>query len=92
MIDDAFDTLSDIDTGGASYPELHLLVGNLNLRKKQLEKAVQEFKRAADIKTAFRLPYCCNHCGYRAEDWSGRCPDCRNWSTYQFNLDGTCKR
>jgi lipopolysaccharide biosynthesis regulator YciM len=92
MIDDAFDMLSGIDTGGASYPELHLLMGNLNLRKKQPERAVQEFKKAADIRTAFRLPYCCNHCGYRADDWSGRCPDCRNWSTYQFNLDGTCKR
>lgn len=92
MIDDSFDTLSGIDTGGASYPELHLLMGNLYLRKRQLEKAVMEFKKAADIKTAFRLPYCCNHCGYRADDWSGRCPDCRNWSTYQFNLDGTCKR
>ncbi|MBI5076635.1 MAG: tetratricopeptide repeat protein [Nitrospirae bacterium] len=92
MIDDSFDTLSGIDTGGASYPELHLLMGNLYMRKGQLEKAVQEFKKAADIKTAFRLPYCCNHCGYRADDWSGRCPDCRSWSTYQFNLDGTCKR
>jgi tetratricopeptide (TPR) repeat protein len=92
MIDDSFDTLSGIDTGGASYPELHLLMGNLYMRKRQLEKAVLEFKKAADIKTAFRLPYCCNHCGYRADDWSGRCPDCRNWSTYQFNLDGTCKR
>jgi tetratricopeptide (TPR) repeat protein len=91
MIDDAFDTLSGIDTGGASYPELHLLMGNLYVRKKQIEKAVQEFKKAADIKTAFRLPYCCNHCGYRADDWSGRCLDCKNWSTYQFNLDGTCK-
>ncbi len=92
MIDDSFDTLSGIDTGGSSYPELHLLMGNLYMRKKQLEMAVQEFKKAADIKTAFRLPYCCSQCGYRADDWSGRCPDCRNWSTYQFNLDGTCKR
>ena len=92
MIDDAFDMLSGIDTGGTSYPELHMLVGNLNLRKQQLERAVVEFKKAADIKTAFRLPYCCSRCGYRADDWSGRCPACRNWSTYQFNLDGTCKR
>ncbi len=92
MIDDSFDTLSGIDTGGAAYPELHLLMGNLYMKKRQLEKAVQEFKKAADIKTAFRLPYCCSHCGYRADDWSGRCPDCRDWSTYQFNLDGTCKR
>ena len=92
MIDDAFETLLGIDTGGASYPELHQVLGNLYLRKRQLDKAVQEFKKAADIKTALRLPYCCNHCGYRADDWSGRCPDCREWATYQFNLDGTCKR
>ncbi len=92
MIDDAFETLLGIDTGGAAYPEFHQVLGNLYLRKNQLDKAVQEFKKAADIKSALRLPYCCGQCGYRAEEWSGRCPDCKEWSTYQFNLDGTCKR
>lgn len=91
MIDDAFETLTSLDTGGASYPELHQLLGNLHMRRNQPEKAVNEFKKAVDFKKSLRLPYCCNTCGYIAEEWSGRCPDCRQWSTYQFNLSGACK-
>lgn len=91
MIDDAFETLTSIDTGGASYPELYQLLGNLYMRRNQAEKAVNEFKKVVDLKRSLRLPYCCNNCGYNSEEWSGRCPNCKQWSTYQFNLDGTCK-
>lgn len=91
MIDDAFETLTSIDTGGSSYPELHLLLGNIYIRKNQFEKAVREFKKVVDLKRSLRLPYCCNNCGFRSEEWSGRCPDCNQWNTFQFNLDGACK-
>jgi lipopolysaccharide biosynthesis regulator YciM len=91
MVDDAFETLAGIDTGGVFYPELHQVLGNLYMRKKQPEKAVQEFKKALDIKLSLRLPYCCIQCGHTADEWSGRCPDCKHWSTYQFNLEGACK-
>lgn len=91
MIDDAFETLSGIDTGGAAYPELHQVLGNLYMRKNQNEKAAQEFKKAVDMKLSLKLPYCCKQCGSTADEWSGRCPDCRGWDTYQFNLQGTCK-
>jgi lipopolysaccharide biosynthesis regulator YciM len=91
MVDDAFETLAGIDTGGVFYPELHQVLGNLYMRKKQPEKAVQEFKKAVDIKLSLRLPYCCTQCGLTADEWSGRCPDCKHWSTYQFNLEGACK-
>lgn len=91
MVDDALDTLSSIDTGGLLYPELHQLLGNLYMRRNQPEKAVSEFKKAVDIKMSLRLPYCCNNCGYSSPEWSGRCMSCRQWSTFQFNLDGTCK-
>ena len=91
MVDDAFEILSGIDTGGLFYPELHQVLGNLYTRKKQYEKAAQEFKKAADIKLSLRLPYCCTQCGNTADEWSGRCPDCKHWSTYHFNLEGVCK-
>jgi lipopolysaccharide biosynthesis regulator YciM len=90
MIDDAFEVLSGIDTGGAVYPELHQVLGNLYMRKNENEKAAQEFKKAVDMKLSLRLPYCCKQCGYTADEWSGRCPDCRVWDTYQFNLEGSC--
>lgn len=91
MIDDAFEILTGIDTGGVSYPELYQLLGNLYIRRNQPEKAIQEFKKVVDIKSSLRLPYCCSNCGHSSEEWSGRCPDCRQWTTYQFNLDGACK-
>jgi tetratricopeptide (TPR) repeat protein len=91
MVDDAFETLNGIDTGGAFYPELHQVLGNLYLRKNQCEKAAQEFKKAMEVKLNLRLPYCCRKCGHTADEWSGRCLDCKGWSTYQFNLEGTCK-
>jgi lipopolysaccharide biosynthesis regulator YciM len=92
MIDDAFEILTSIDAGTASYPERFLLLGNLYLRRSQPEKAVEEFKKVIDFKSALRLPYCCNNCGVIAPEWSGRCHACRQWSTYEFNIDGLCRQ
>ena len=91
MLDDAYDTLITVDASSAPYPELHQLLGNIYLRRHQCEKAVEEFKKVIDVKKPFRLPYCCQICGYSSEDWSGRCPNCREWDTYQFNLYGVCE-
>jgi lipopolysaccharide biosynthesis regulator YciM len=91
MVDDAFEILTGIDTGGLLYPELHHVLGNLYMRKNQPVKAVQEFKKAVDIKSSLRLPYCCRQCGNTSDEWAGRCPDCNLWGTFQLNLEGTCK-
>ncbi len=91
MLDDAFETLSALDGASAPYPELHQLLGNIYLRRHQYEKAVDEFKKAVDTRRPFLLPYCCRNCGYSSLDWTGRCPDCREWNTYEFNLSGACK-
>jgi lipopolysaccharide biosynthesis regulator YciM len=87
MIDDAFETMTSIDTGGATYPEMHQLMGNLYMKRNQINMAVLEFKKALDFnKCAFSLSYSCSNCGHTASEWSGRCSNCRRWGTYQFNL------
>ncbi|MGB9716159.1 MAG: tetratricopeptide repeat protein [Thermodesulfovibrionales bacterium] len=91
MIDDAFDTFASMDTGSATYPELHILLGNLYLKRHQMEKAVHEFSKAFDMKTALKPTYCCQDCGFTSFEWSGRCENCKKWNTFQFNLDGRCK-
>lgn len=91
MLDDAYDALITVDASGNRFPELHQLLGNIYLRQDQCEKAVAEFKKVLDMKSIFRLPYCCEKCGYSSSEWSGRCPNCKNWNTYQFNLYGICK-
>ncbi|UCE80232.1 MAG: tetratricopeptide repeat protein [Nitrospiraceae bacterium] len=88
MIDDAFEILTSMDAGGAAYQEQHQLLGNLYVRRNELEKAIEEFKKVIDFKSAVRLPYCCNNCGTISLEWSGRCHECRQWNTYEFNLDG----
>lgn len=91
MIDDAFDMLITVDAGPAAYAELHQLLANIYLRRRQHEKAVDEFKKIIDIRKAFRLPYCCSNCAHLSQEWSGRCQNCKEWNTYNFNLYGICK-
>lgn len=91
MIDDAFDTLATVDSSGAPYPELHHLLADIYVRRQQWDKAVEEFKKVIDMRKPFRLPYCCDECGYNSQGWTGRCSNCKSWNTYQFNLHGTCK-
>jgi len=87
MIDDAFEIMTSIDTGGATYTEMHQLMGNLYMKRKQIDRAVNEFKRALDSnKCAFSLTYNCEKCRHTASEWSGRCSNCKNWSTFKVNL------
>jgi tetratricopeptide (TPR) repeat protein len=87
MIDDAFEIMTSIDTGGAVYPEMHQLLGNLYIKRNQIEKAVQEYKKALESNVcAFSLSYKCSHCGHTSPEWSGRCTRCQKWSTYLLNL------
>ncbi|MGD2080255.1 MAG: tetratricopeptide repeat protein [Nitrospirota bacterium] len=89
MVDDALETLSA--EVPEDYPQWNELLGELFLRRNQCEQAVEEFKKTIDFKKTLRLPYCCSKCGREDDDWSGRCPSCGRWNTYEFNLHGACK-
>lgn len=88
MLDDAFDTLMTVDQDNAAYPELHQLLGDIYLRRKQWDKAIGEFKKVIDIKMASRLPYTCSKCCHLSQEWSGRCQNCKEWNTLCFNFPG----
>ena len=87
MIDDAFETMSSVDIASGANPEMHELLGNLYLKRNQTDRAVREFKNALEShKCAFNLSYACQHCGHISSEWSGRCSNCKEWSTYQIAL------
>jgi tetratricopeptide (TPR) repeat protein len=92
MLDDAFDMLLLVDEGGTPYPELHYLLGNIYLRRRQCEKSVEEFKKVIETNQPFMLPYRCRNCSHPSEVWSGRCPCCKAWDTLQLDLYGTVRR
>lgn len=91
MLEDAFDTLITVDPGNKPYSELHQLLGDIYLRRKQWDKAIGEFKKVIDLKMASRLPYTCSKCCHLSLEWSGRCRNCKEWNTLYFNFQGACK-
>lgn len=92
MVDDAFEVLSTMDMGDSpSYVEGHKLLGELYLRRNDCHKAVEQFKKTLELKSALRVPYCCGECGHSELEWSGRCPECGSWNTYDLDLHGACK-
>lgn len=91
MIDEAIALLKDMETGGTTFPELHRLLGNLYLKRREPERAALEFRKAIDLRKTLRLNYCCNNCGFTSELWSGRCPNCKEWNSFTFNLEWFCR-
>jgi len=90
MIDEAFDVLTSMDSGAENLPDLHKLIGNIYLRRGSAEKAAQEFKKALRFRKRLIVPYRCSVCEYQSTDWSGRCPRCGKWNTYDLYLEKPC--
>lgn len=91
MVDDAMEMINSIDTTVFSVPELYSLKGELYIKRNQMQKALDELKKACGIKRPFKIQYCCSNCGFKSEDWSGRCPGCTEWNTYRLDVYGSCK-
>ncbi len=91
MIDYAFETISVIDTSALDFPDLHILMGNIYQRRSQFERAVDEYKKALKVDKPLLVPFCCSACSYSSKDWSGRCPECKNWNTFTLNTHEICK-
>lgn len=90
MVDDAFDVLSSIDTSTKRMPDLHKLMGSLFFRRGQCNNAVDEYKKALAFSDQLVVPYRCDNCDYFTTEWSGRCPKCGKWSTFDVDLDKYC--
>lgn len=82
MLEDAFEQLTAVDAGEERIPDLHKLLGNLYLRQGDFKAAVEEFKKALNLKERVVVPYSCSACGYQTRRWSGRCPQCGLWNCF----------
>jgi len=57
MVDDALEILNSIDTSTFAPPELYGLRGELYMKRKQISKAIDEFRRACGIQSVVNVPY-----------------------------------
>jgi lipopolysaccharide biosynthesis regulator YciM len=83
MVDHAFDVLAEVDAHTDHFPDLQKILGNLFLRRGDLEKAIETFKKGLNLKKRVLVPYYCPHCDYHTIEWSGRCVRCGRWNTYE---------
>lgn len=85
MIDDAFEVMAEVDTHVEYFPDLHKILGNLYVRRGDLEMAIDAFKKSLKLKKRVLVPYYCGACDYHTIEWSARCGRCGRWNTYQAN-------
>ncbi len=78
MIDEALDQFERLESAGAHFPELSVLKGEAHHRRKNLDAAVQEFRKAVRIEG---LHYICGACSADSYRWEARCATCHEWNT-----------
>jgi tetratricopeptide (TPR) repeat protein len=83
MVDHAFETLAELDAHTDHFPDLQKILGNLYVRRGDLENAVEAFKKSLSLKKRVLVPYYCPHCDYHTIEWSGRCGRCGLWNSYE---------
>ncbi len=82
MVDDSFDILAELESADERFPDLHKILGNLYVRRGQLDMAVEEFKKALNLRKMVVIPYFCPLCDFHTADWAGRCQRCGEWNSY----------
>ncbi|MBF0540998.1 MAG: tetratricopeptide repeat protein [Nitrospirae bacterium] len=84
MLDDSLGIIDRIDTGVYFENEIRRLKVGILIKRGQYEGAVKEFSKIINMKKAILIPYTCTNCGFESNEWTGRCPSCRQWNTYTF--------
>ena len=83
MLDEAVEVLSSLEAQDDRFPDLHRLLGALYLRLNNVRVAAEHFTRGSQLDLPMLLPYLCTACDFQTTQWSGRCPRCARWNTYQ---------
>ncbi len=81
MVDEALSHLSDLESTGIEFSQLHLLLAEAHRRRNKIDQAVVEYQRALGIDNHLSLGFVCESCGSKQEKWLSSCPECKAWDT-----------
>ncbi len=81
MVDEAFQHLTDLESAGIDFPQLHLLLAEAHRRRQKVDEAVVEYQRALSIDSQLSLGFVCEACGARHEEWLSSCAECKAWDS-----------
>jgi lipopolysaccharide biosynthesis regulator YciM len=86
MLDDALAVLSSL-VGRASYaPSLHYLLGRIHERRRNMERAAEQYRKVIKEMDLVQLEYCCRSCRETVIEWVPRCPACGEWNSVEVNF------
>jgi tetratricopeptide (TPR) repeat protein len=80
MIDEAIDMLNTLLAEGADFKGLHKAMAEAYIHRGQMEKAVEEFRRAFPAEHVY-IPFICDNCKSKKVEWSDFCDTCNSWNT-----------
>ena len=66
-------------------PTLNYLLGILEEKLENPEKAAAAFRRAALEGGTLKTEYFCMECQARFQDWNDRCPECASWNSIEID-------
>lgn len=84
MVDEALEQLYAVESTGLESRQLHLLLAEAHRRRKRVDEAIEEYKKALGIDSQLRLGYVCDVCEATAEEWQSRCPECGTWGSFSL--------
>ncbi|OPX98185.1 MAG: tetratricopeptide repeat protein [Syntrophorhabdus sp. PtaU1.Bin002] len=80
MIDEAIDTLKTLFSEGAEFKGMHKAMAEAYMHRGQMEKAVEEFRKAFPAEHVY-IPFRCDNCQSKKVEWADFCGNCYSWNT-----------
>jgi tetratricopeptide (TPR) repeat protein len=80
MIDEAIDMLNTLFAEGKDFKGLHRAMAEAYIHRGEMEKAVEEFRKAFPIGNVY-IPFRCDNCQSMKEEWAESCGVCNTWNS-----------
>ena len=80
MIDEAIDTLNTLVAEGIEFKGIHKAMAEAYIHRGETDKAVEEFRIAFPAEHVY-IPFRCDNCHAKMEEWEDFCNSCNSWGT-----------
>ncbi len=88
-LDDAAEVLNELPAPVAEHPLVHVLWGEVHRRHGNHNVAAETYARAFGGDLGAGGPFRCTACRHVAPTWTGYCPECHRWGTFEGRVEGS---
>lgn len=81
MIDEAGEHVFALESAGADHPLVHFLAAEVHRRRRRIDEALDEYRRAFGMDNRLQVTFECESCGETYPEWLSRCTACGTWGS-----------